>query len=458
MAKRDAGPEPDRETWFAEQRLRASVEAKEGGAPVRVPTEADWQAAYRAWDEAYKAALQKHRAECDAEHEEVVKVGGLHVLGTERHESRRIDNQLRGRSGRQGDPGSSKFFLSLEDDLMRIFASDRIASLMETFGVQDNEPIEHPWLTKSIESAQKRVEGQHFDSRKHLLEYDDVMNQQRKTIYALRKEVLASGSGLPLVEFREDPKTKKKIRSERSVSWDDQKERVLDLIEDMIIEMVETCLPHKRSDEWDPERLRIMVKEQFDVDMGFGGAGAEREKLEMDIFNVVEKKYLKRWEGYVPFRRNDGSTRAVPFRDFQKWVYLETIDTLWKDHLLAMDHLRQGIGLRGYGQKDPKQEYKKEGYELFTLMMGRIGASVVSSLLKVEAMEAPAEKAAPSEQVLQHKQQRVTEHRGGDGEGKPKTVERAGPRVGRNDPCYCGSGKKYKKCHLPLDEAAGINA
>jgi preprotein translocase subunit SecA len=394
-------------------------------------------------------------------------VGGLHILGTERHESRRIDNQLRGRSGRQGDPGSSKFYLSLEDDLMRIFASDRIAKLMETFGVQENEPIEHPWLTKAIQGAQERVEGQNFDIRKNLLEYDDVMNQQRKTIYTMRKEVLAAGAGVPLVWFTEDVKTRKKTRFEKMVEWKDQEEHFYDLIEDLVIEIVDEAVPQSKNEEFDPKSLQQRVREQFNVDMSFEGAAPDREKLQLDIFSVVEKKLKAKLE-----------LLGDDFRLYTQWLYLNTIDQLWKDHLLQMDHLRQGIHLRGYGQKDPKIEYKKEGFELFQIMKGRIANSAIGMVMRVEPARQPEAQPAAAAQTQapaqarpggtlpplpqRTRQQTIETHgeaptaSGGQG-GTQAQVVRAGPRVGRNDPCPCGSGKKYKKCHLPLEEGQGVS-
>ncbi|MFL5376094.1 MAG: SEC-C metal-binding domain-containing protein, partial [Myxococcales bacterium] len=385
------------------------------------------------------------------------------------HESRRIDNQLRGRGGRQGDPGSSKFYRSLEDDLMRIFASDRISKLMETFGVQENEPIEHPWLSKAIEGAQKRVEGQNFDIRKNLLEYDDVMNQQRKTIYGMRKEVLAAGAGVPLVWFTEDPKTKKKTRHEKMVSWKDQEEHFFDLIEDLVIELVEEAVPQSKNEEFHPESLQQRVREQFNTDINLSGAAADKEKLQLDIYNVVEKKLKHKFE-----------TLGDDFRAYAQWLYLNAIDQLWKDHLLQMDHLRQGIHLRGYGQKDPKIEYKKEGFELFQIMKGRIAASTVSMIMRVEpvqpAVAAPAPTATQTQRpaqgarggtlppLPQRRAARTIESHGDGPNAKGGAiaagqVTRTGPRVGRNDPCPCGSGKKYKKCHLPLEEGgAGASA
>ena len=490
LAKREAGQEPNAEEiegrLVQERVAKAKGTPPPGGgdvaagdrggpAPARgagdgkfapvtaAEVDAELARMHGEWKQRYDAALSRYRAECSAEHDEVVGVGGLHILGTERHESRRIDNQLRGRGGRQGDPGSSKFYLSLEDDLMRIFASDRISKLMETFGVQENEPIEHPWLTKAIEGAQKRVEGQNFDIRKNLLEYDDVMNQQRKTIYGMRKEVLAAGAGMPLVWFTEDPKTKKKTRHEKMVSWKDQEEQLYDLIEDLIIEMVEEAVPRSKSEEWEPEALALRVREQFNVDINLKDAAPDRERLQLDIFNVVEKKLKFKFESYGDM-----------YREFVQYSYLYAIDQLWKDHLLQMDHLRQGIHLRGYGQKDPKIEYKKEGFELFQIMKGRIASSIIATTMRIEpvqqpaaaqtATRAPAQGAASASlpSMPQRRAIRTVETHGEApaprGDGAPAapqgTVTRAGPRVGRNDPCPCGSGKKYKKCHLPLEEGA----
>src|SRR5437763_2960847 len=301
LAKREAGQEPTGEEIEGRLVQERVARAKESGeskfAPVTAAeVEAELGKLHGEWQQRYDAALARYRAECAAEHDEVVGVGGLHILGTERHESRRIDNQLRGRGGRQGDPGSSKFYLSLEDDLMRIFASDRISKLMETFGVQENEPIEHPWLSKAIEGAQKRVEGQNFDIRKNLLEYDDVMNQQRKTIYGMRKEVLAAGAGIPLVWFTEDAKTKKKTRHEKMVSWKDQEEHFYDLIEDLIIDIVDEAVPQTKNDEFHPEVLALRVREQFNTDINLAGAHPDQEKLQLDIYNVVEKKLKQKCE------------------------------------------------------------------------------------------------------------------------------------------------------------------
>ena len=298
----------------------------------------------------------------------MVAAGGLHILGTERHESRRIDNQLRGRAGRQGDPGISRFYLSLEDDLMRIFGAERITGLMERLGMEEGEPIEHRWLTKAIESAQKRVEGHNFDIRKNLLEYDDVMNQQRKTIYKLRRQVLAAGAGVPLVEYDEDPKTKVKIRSEQhrhlaGLPRDGPRRgRGRDRRPDR-----RPTLPRRTRTTWDLEALEQRgegaLRRRDDVR---SASGTPRGASQEQIYKVVEKIYVAARAGV----RRGRSTASAQCR------YLATIDQLWKDHLLAMDHLRQGIGLRGYGQKDPKQEYKKEGYSGFIQMLAAIKHAV----------------------------------------------------------------------------------
>ncbi|GAC1538925.1 MAG: preprotein translocase subunit SecA [Myxococcales bacterium] len=475
LARREVGAEPDAASiegrLVQEHKATAKAAGQKQFAPVTpAEVEAEVEAARAEWKQRLDRAIEKRKAECAREHDEVVAAGGLHILGTERHESRRIDNQLCGRAGRQGDPGSSKFYLSLEDDLMRIFASDRIAKLMETFGVQEGEPIEHPWLTKAIEGAQRRVEGQNFDIRKNLLEYDDVMNQQRKTIYGMRKEVLAAGAGVPLIWFTEDAKTKKKTRHEKVVSWKDQEEHLFDLIEDLIIDLVAEAVPRGRNAEWEPEALERRVKEQLNVEVSLAGAAPDVEKLQLDIFNVAEKKLKAKFD-----------LLGDDFRSYAQWLYLNAIDQLWKDHLLQMDHLRQGIHLRGYGQKDPKIEYKKEGFELFQIMKGRIAASTVSMIMRVEPVQreaapaqAPAAGTAGRPQAAavgagggggsgnlpalpQRRAPRTTEGRGdSDGNVTPAAAaapaQRAGPRVGRNDPCPCGSGKKYKKCHLPLEE------
>jgi preprotein translocase subunit SecA len=399
-----------------------------------------YKAALAEWKAKLEAATAKFKQQCDAEREEVKALGGLFILGTERHESRRIDNQLRGRAGRQGDPGVSRFYLSLEDDLMRIFGGDRITSLMETMGMKDDEVIEHPWLSKAIENAQKRVEGHNFDIRKNLLEYDDVMNQQRRTIYALRRLVLAAGAGVPLIEYTEDPKTRVKKRTERMVSWADFREMVLDAVEDVIIGLTDTYCPTKNPATWNLTALTNEVKKIFNQDMSFQASGTV-EALQEQIYQRVEKIYLEREKEY-----------GEDWHRFCQLRYLATIDQLWKDHLLAMDHLRQGIGLRGYGQKDPKIEYKKEGYESFIRMLGSIKSTFVSQVMRAQPRDANADAERLRKVMEARARQNVFEGRG-NAEGKAEApaphrpVRREGPRVGRNDPCWCGSGKKYKKCH-----------
>ena len=296
------------------------------------------------------AMLTKYQAQCEAEKNEVRTAGGLCVIGSERHESRRIDNQLRGRSGRQGDPGSSRFYLSLEDDLMRIFGGERITAIMETLGMKEGEVIQHPLVNRSIENAQRRVEGHNFDIRKHLLEYDDVMNDQRIAVYKLRRRVLSADAAAT-------------------------KELVLDAIEDVIINIVARTCPEKTNvDQWKIDELEIMLKEQFNVDLKLGEIkDVARAIIEETIFTEVEKVLLAKETEYG----------ADSYYGVSRIIYLQTIDQLWKEHLRDMDQLREGISLRGYAQKDPKQEYKKEGYNLFVQMMSIVTADVLQKTFRV---------------------------------------------------------------------------
>ncbi|MCC6335891.1 MAG: preprotein translocase subunit SecA [Myxococcales bacterium] len=425
LARREAGaePQPADETGDANADQLAKGQFEQARA--------DWQ-------KRFEQALAKFKAQCEAERDEVKGLGGLFILGTERHESRRIDNQLRGRAGRQGDPGMSRFYLSLEDDLMRIFGGDRITSLMETMGMKEDEVIEHRFLSRAIENAQKRVEGHNFDMRKTLLEYDDVMNQQRRTIYSLRRQVLAAGAGMPLVEFTEDKKTRVKTRSEKTVTWTDFRETVLDAVEDAIVALTDTYCPTKNPSTWNLTALANEVKAVFNQDMSFQPQGTV-EELQEQIYQRVEKLYVDREKDY-----------GEDWHRFCQLRYLATIDQLWKDHLLAMDHLRQGIGLRGYGQKDPKIEYKKEGYEGFIRMLDSIKSTFVSQIMRAQPRDA-SEDAERLKRVMEARAKQAVEGRA-TAEGKAeapeqKPVKREGPRVGRNDPCWCGSGKKYKKCH-----------
>jgi preprotein translocase subunit SecA len=406
------------------------------------------------WARRLEQRIAELKAQTAREHEEVVGLGGLHIVGTERHESRRIDNQLRGRAGRQGDPGSSIFYLSLEDDLMRIFGSERIQGLMKMMGMKEGEVIEHRWLTKAIEGAQKKVEAHNFDIRKNLLEYDDVMNQQRRSIYRLRRMVLGFGAGIPVVEYDEDPKTKVKTRREQVFTWSDQQEHVLDLVEDLVVEMVGAHCPNRLAD-WNLDGLSATVREQFGVDMRFappvGKAQEARTAIEEQVYSVVEKLYRQKEE-----QLGHDAENVPVLRRYEQWLYLQAIDQQWKDHLLSMDHLRQGIGLRGYGQKDPKQEYKKEGYAMFVQMTWRVKSAVVGNILRLQPVrQETAEEIEQKRLAAQRRAlQRITESHaeaGSDGDERPRpkqeTVVRTQPKVGRNDPCPCGSGKKYKKCH-----------
>jgi preprotein translocase subunit SecA len=400
---------------------------------------AAYEKARAEWRARFDAAVARFKVQCESEREIVRGLGGLFILGTERHESRRIDNQLRGRAGRQGDSGASRFYLSLEDDLMRIFGGDRITGLMEKMGMKEDEVIEHPWLSRAIENAQKRVEGHNFDIRKNTLEYDDVMNQQRRTIYKLRRLVLAAGAATPLVEFDEEKKTRLKIRSERMVSWDDFRETVLDAIEDTIVNLTDTYAAARNPAAWNLGALATEVKSVFGQEMTFNGA-VSVEQVQNDVYKRVERLFLDREKDY-----------GEDWHRFCQLRYLATIDQLWKDHLLAMDHLRQGIGLRGYGQKDPKIEYKKEGYSGFIRMLANVKVQFVSQIMRAQPRDANAD-AERLRRVMEERAKQAVEARAnaeGRIEASPhqKTVVREGPKLGRNDPCHCGSGKKFKKCH-----------
>ena len=524
----------------------------EGGAgPYRGSTQPAFDE-----DARFKFHLERFKKETDAERQEVLKAGGLKIIGTERHESRRIDNQLRGRAGRQGDPGVSRFYLSLEDDLLRIFGLDKMAGLMERLGLEEDTPIESPMVTRSIEGAQKKVEGRNFDQRKNVLEYDDVMNQQRKTIYALRRQVL-EGTYAPFsLDDPNDEKLKKKReavaapeitesgswkaselakemrpklaemievvfqkvkeRDERiaagepisdtrpawrvlraelwrqhgtlldlekkvdgprealvdhvaeriGVSLVQQRERMYDLCEQLIATAVDTyCTLDKPDDEWDLEGLEEALEEQFTTE--FTLQNASRDELAAQAWKIVEAR--------IEERERELTRPWLMY--FARRFFLEEIDQQWMDHLKTMDSLREGIGLMGYGQKDPKKEYKKQGFELFQDMMARINLNVGQKIFRVEIRR--EEDPIPA---LQSKQRQMVEQgaagkfddeeaeqqqaAAGGGKrrkvqgGRPgaragasaaeaagETVRRERPKVGRNDPCPCGSGKKYKKCH-----------
>ncbi|MBI2390793.1 MAG: preprotein translocase subunit SecA [Deltaproteobacteria bacterium] len=509
--------------------------------------------------EEFKARVVEIEAECEAEKKEVIGVGGLHIVGTERHESRRIDNQLRGRAGRQGDPGSSRFYLSLEDELMRIFAGDRVKTLMEKMGMPDGEPIEHPWVTKSVENAQQKVEARNFDIRKHMLEYDDVMNQQRKTVYSLRRALLdgsyepehldddgkPTGKKRPIkpspkiredvagdikqmilhfgrtegrAEGKEAPKELGDVEAiadygalindvyhyfglrldEKELSkvavaelhetlldkvtnsLTQQRERALDLIEAIVGAILqETCPQNVPPEDWDWKEIKKGSFETF---------GLSLSDDELEHWNDVEKLaaflYEKARDKFVAKEQEIGS--ALYLRIFRT-VYLEEIDRAWVDHLTNMEHLRDGIGLRGYGQRDPKQEYKMEGYEIFVNMMAAVSGSVAAKVFRAEVRKDQAEQTAERLEIerlaeLQRQLQGlITRHDNPDGtaepEGPPETEDQLAaalaraqrlqaerqraarqaieappspppaPAVQKDEPCPCGSGEPFKECH-----------
>ena len=342
--------------------------------------------------------------------EGVTELGGLHILGTGRHESRRIDNQLRGRSGRQGDPGSSRFYLSLEDDLLRIFGSDRIAGIMDKLGMEEDEPIEHSMISKAIENAQRKVEGHNFDIRKHLLEYDDVMNMQREVIYKQRREVLGSESVKNIVE-----------------------DMLQDLAESVVLEFAEEKIP---SEEWDWPHIHERVL----ASMGLALDWDENERKDLNQQKFEEKLLEEVRAAYSAKEQEVGEDNM---RHLERVILLQIVDTYWKDHLLSMDHLKEGIGLRGYGQKNPLDEYKKEGFNMFTDMVERVKAKTVSTLIRIQL--AREDQVSALEEERRRKQQEMEMSRSDEAqENKPS--RREGAKVGRNAPCPCGSGKKYKKC------------
>jgi preprotein translocase subunit SecA len=372
----------------------------------------------------FENRLATLRETCGADKQRVLAAGGLHIIGTERHESRRVDNQLRGRSGRQGDPGSSRFYLSLEDDLMRIFGSDRLQNIMRRLGMEEGVPIEHGMVSRSIERAQKQVEGRNFETRKHLLEYDDVMNRQREEIYGMRREIL---------------------RGEQA------REHVLGLAE-MILDYVlgRQFSEDKSSEEWDLAAADVDLQEYFGLRPGsIEYAGKGRDEIREAILAALLQIY----------DRKESILGAEMMRTHEKFVMLQVVDQQWKDHLLAIDHLKEGIGLRGYGQRDPLIEYKKESFELFTLMKERIEDQIVQYLFKLQPVrEEDAENATdaserrppaalPARRAPANVNYSYGAAASGGQDAKVETIQRSQPKVGRNDPCPCGSGKKYKKCH-----------
>jgi len=400
----------------------------------------------------WAALLGRFKEQTDREHDEVTAVGGLHILGTERHESRRIDNQLRGRAGRQGDPGSSRFYLSLQDDLLRIFGGERMQRLMLRLGMEEDVPIESKLITKRIQKAQEAVEAQNFEARKHLLEYDDVNNKQRQAIYGMRRQLL-EGS--------------------------DQKERIMEMVRGLVQAFLDMRCPEKtHPDTWDLATLKTDVLSQFGCRIETSEfASMNRTEIEDAIFERLQQKYQEKEDLVGP----------DIMRQTERMVMLQVIDDQWKDHLLSMDHLKEGIHLRGYGQKDPLVEYKKESFILFQDMMDRIEDETLRYLFFLQVTRGepgldrptpvlpfpedgdeeeeeengqPAEASDQAKRAAQAAIQDVTkkiqrdkekelaemQFVGGDGGVAKKQVIK-GDKVGRNDPCPCGSGKKYKKCH-----------
>jgi preprotein translocase subunit SecA len=409
---------------------------------------------YRVPKAGYERIFEHFKRLTDAEHDEVVALGGLHIVATERHEARRIDNQLRGRAGRQGDPGASRFYLSLEDDLMRIFGSDRISGLMQRLGMEEGVPIEHGMVTKAIERAQKQVESQNFSVRKHLLEYDDVMNKQRENIYALRRQILEGQIRLTDEEGNEEAL--------------DSRQYLMELAEDILDAVVEMYAPRQADfEEWDLDALMREVNRVFAIDTdGLDFSDRTADEIRDTLWEKIAASYDEK-EKLVG--------REVLQR-VERDIMLQIVDQQWKDHLYSLDHLKEGIGLRGYGQRDPLVEYKKESFALFQAMKERVDEEIVRWLWALRPVlneEAPvarrpaprraplilndpsvesalvgarvaAPQASPFEPSRGRQQQPA---RVGGDDAKPVTVRRDEPKVGRNDPCPCGSGKKYKKCH-----------
>jgi len=407
----------------------------------------------------WEKTLTQFKEQTAKEHDEVVALGGLHIVGTERHDSRRIDNQLRGRAGRQGDPGSSRFYLSLQDDLLRIFGGERMQNLMLRLGMEEDVPIESGMITKRIAAAQKAVEAQNFEMRKHLLEYDDVMNKQRKAIYSMRRSLLEG---------------------------EDQKERIIEMATDLAGGYIDDrCIEGTNPNTWDLTGLKTDILTQFGVAINTEELiGLTREQIEVDVFEKIKRRYDEK----------ESLVGPEIMRQTERWIMLNAIDDQWKDHLLSMDHLKEGIGLRGYGQKDPLVEYKKESYQLFQDLMGRIedetvrylyfirfesgapelpfptddneydedeegedsaAAAAEAARLERERQQLAAQAAAQltatdlTRNIQKKKERELAELSFGNGDGsaaETKTVVK-GKKIGVNDPCPCGSGKKYKKCH-----------
>ncbi|MET1254090.1 preprotein translocase subunit SecA [Aliikangiella maris] len=370
--------------------------------------------------------IKEVKSTWEERHQKVLDAGGLAIIGTERHESRRIDNQLRGRSGRQGDPGASRFYLSLEDDLMRIFASDRMAGMMQKMGWEEGEAIEHKWVSRAIENAQRKVEGRNFDIRKNLLEYDDVANDQRKVIYEQRAELM---------------------------STDDISETIQSLRFDVINTVFAQYIPPQSiEDMWDIEGLQERLKNDFMIELPIKQWLEEDDKLyEETLRNKIIDELSSVYEA------KEKQVGEMVIRHFEKSVMLQNLDSHWKEHLASMDHLRQGIGLRSYAQKNPKQEYKREAFELFSQMLENIKFDVISILSKVQVRDEEDVDAIEQQRRRESEAQRVQfQHEQGSAMPQQESADnspfvRDGVKVGRNEPCPCGSGKKYKQCHGRLN-------
>ncbi len=375
-----------------------------------------------------EVTISRIKNEWKKRHQQVVKSGGLHIVGTERHESRRVDNQLRGRSGRQGDPGSNRFYLSLEDNLMRIFASERVSALMQKLGMQEGEAIEHPWVTKAIENAQRKVEARNFDIRKQLLEFDDVANDQRKVIYEQRNELL---------------------------DVEDISDNIIAIRSDVVNGVIDDYVPPESLDEmWDVAGVTEAIEREFGPRLEIQKWLDEDEALHEE---TLRERILEAIEG--AYKEKEALVTAEVMRRFEKQIMLQVLDTHWKDHLMAMDHLRQGIHLRGYAQKNPKQEFKREAFEMFVQMLDRIKHDVIGILSRVqvraeediEAVERQRRRTAPVHYTHATPASAVSEDPGAEEPAPQRTPFVRGERkIGRNEPCPCGSGKKYKNCHGKL--------
>jgi preprotein translocase subunit SecA len=348
--------------------------------------------------EEFATVLEEAKGICEKDKEEVIRLGGLHILGTERHESRRIDNQLRGRAGRQGDPGSSRFYVSLEDEIMRLFGSDKVSPMLAKLGMSEDMPIEHPFISKAIENAQTRVEGHNFEIRKYLLEYDNVMNKQRESVYGMRKDFMQDG---------------------------DVRDRVLEMIDELCEELVFEAAPEKvYPEEWDIPSLKNRIFETFFFHIDLDSIDL-KSMTRQGLLDMVREKVLAVYERKDK-EFGDGDLKAI-----ERFIALNSLDQHWKEHLLALDHLKEGIGLRGYGQKDPLREYQKESFDLFLDTLDRVKVDTVQKLFAVQ----PAREELKREEPVMFMNM-----------GNGPAQERKDKKVGRNDPCPCGSGKKYKKC------------